>query len=405
MKRLLLTVALCLTVSASFAQKKNVNTALSIAKAEKPDFGEARTLIKDALVNPESKDDAKTWYVAGFIENQQFDSERMKQVLGQQPNEPVMYDALGSILPYFLKAAEIDQAPNEKGKIKPKFIKDIKSVLGANHIYYINAGAYYFDKKDYKKAYDYFADYLKISDLDMFKGEPVAARDSNYLQIKFYSAVAASQMGETQLAVKGYEDLKQYDYKPNDVYTYLCMEYEQSKDTANWIKTLEEGVVKFPNEEYYMLSLINLYIFANENEKAVKYLNTAIEKKPSAQLYDVLGRVYDSGLKDRAKAEECFMKALEIDPEYSDAIGNLGRIFYNEGVNKLGEANLINDTKLYKEESEKAKALFTKALPYFQKAHKLNPKDSEYMTALRGIYYNLNMGTELEAIEKEIENK
>ena len=186
MKRVLLTVALCVAASVSFAQKKAVNEAQSIAKGSTPDFSEARTLIKGALENPETKDDAKTWYVAGFIEDQQFSNERTKQVLGQQPDEPVMYEALGSILPYFEKAYELDQLPNEKGKVKPKFTKDIKGILGANHVYYINGGAYYFDQKDYNKAYDFFEQYLKISDMPMFKGEAVAERDSNFMTVQFY---------------------------------------------------------------------------------------------------------------------------------------------------------------------------------------------------------------------------
>lgn len=32
----------------------------------------------------------------------------------------------------------------------------------------------------------------------------------------------------------------------------------------------------------------------------------------------------------------------------------------------------------------------------------MKPSESEYMVALRGIYYNLNMGPELEAIEAEM---
>ena len=125
MKRVLLTVALCVAASVSFAQKKAVNEAQSIAKGTTPDFSEARTLIKGALENPETKDDAKTWYVAGFIEDQQFNTERAKQILGQQPNEPVMYEALYGILPYFQKAYELDQLPNEKGKVKPKYTRSL----------------------------------------------------------------------------------------------------------------------------------------------------------------------------------------------------------------------------------------------------------------------------------------
>lgn len=403
MKRLLLTVALCVAASASFAQKKAVNEAQSIAKGEKPDFGEARTLIKGALENPETKDDAKTWFVAGFIEDQQFSNERTKQVIGQQPDEPVMYDALINILPYFKKAYELDQLPNEKGKIKPKYTKDIKGILGANHVYYINGGAYYFDQKDYKKAYDFFDQYLQISDLPMFKGEQVAERDSNFMTVQFYAAVAATQLGDSKLAIAALERAKNTDYRANDVYQYLCYEYEQAKDTVNLEKTLEEGMVKFPEESYYLMSLINNYIYSNRNEKAIEYLNTAIAKDPNnAQLYDVMGRVYETGLKDYPNAEKYFEKALEINPDYIESLSNLGRIYYNQGVNKQGEANMINDSKQYQEELAVAKEFFKKALPYFEKAHQMKPEEREYMTALRGIYYNLNMGPEFDAIDAEM---
>lgn len=404
MKRVLLTVALCMAASASFAQKKAVNDAQNSAKSN--NFDEARALIKGALENPESKDDAKTWYVAGFIEDQQFSTERTKQVLGQEPNEPVMYDALINVLPYFVKAYELDQLPNEKGKVKPRFAKDIKNTLSANHIYYINGGAYYFDERNYAKAYEFFDQYLQISDLPMFKGEATAARDSNFMTVQFYAAVAAAQMENPQLAIAALERAKETGFRGNDVYQYLAYEYEQLQDNANLEKTLKEGMAKFPEEKYYLMSLINNYIYAGKNEEALEYLNTAIAQEPNnAQLHDVMGRVYESGLKDYDNAEKYFAKALELDPNYTDALSNLGRIYYNQAVNKLGDANMISDAKQYQEESAKAKEFFKKALPYFEKAHQMNPDDTEPMTALRSIYYNLNMNDEFEAIEAKMNNR
>ena len=359
MKKVLLTAALCMAFSASFAQKKAVSEAQSLAKGTTPNFEEARSVIKGALENAETKDQAKTWYVAGFIEDQQFSTERTKQMLGNQPNEVVMYDALAKILPYFEKAYELDQQPNEKGKIKPKFTKDIKSILSANHVYYINGGAYYFDQKDYQKAYDFFQQYLEISDHPMFKDTPTAARDSNFMTVQFYAAVAATQLKDSQKAIAALERAKNTDYRQNDVYQYLCYEYEQAKDTVNLERTLKEGMEKFPDEKYYMLSLINNYIYSNRNEQAIEYLNSAIQKEPNnAQLYDVMGRVYETGVKDYAKAEEYFKKAVELDGENPDILANLGRVYYNQGVNKLGEANSITDSQKYQEESAKAKALF-----------------------------------------------
>ena len=404
MKRLLLTVALCVAASsASFAQKKAVKEAQGIAKGDKADFTEARALIKGALENPETKDDAQAWYVAGFIEDQQFSAERTKQILGQQPNEPVMYEALGAILPYFKKAYELDQLPNEKGKIKPKYSKDIKSILGADHVYFFNGGAYYFDQKDYKKAYDFFNQYLEISELPMFEGTQTAEKDSTFMTVQFYAAVAATQLQDSPIAIKALERAKSSDFRLNDVYQYLSYEYKQAGGSVNYVKTLEEGYAKFPNEEFFLMSLIDAYIQSSQNEKAISYLNTAIAQKPSdSQLYHALGIVYETGIKDYAKAEETFKKALEVNPESVESMSALGRIYYNQAVNKQGEANMINDSKKYQEELTIAKDLFKQALPYFQKAHEMKPSESEYMVALRGIYYNLNMGPELEAIEAEM---
>lgn len=403
MKRLVLTIALCVAASASFAQKKVVSEAQSIAKGSNANFKEAKELIKSALDNPETKNDPKAWYVAGYIEDQQFSAEKMKQLLGQQPDEAVMYTALGNILPFFEKAYELDQLPDAKGKVKPKYTKDIKGILGADHIYFLNAGAYYFDARDFQKAYDVFQQYLKIADLPMFKGEKVAERDSNYMMVQFFAAVAATQLNNSELAIAALNRAKDTDYRANDVYQYLHYEYQQINDSLNAEKTLEEGLKKFPEEKFYLLNLINTYIYSNRNEKAIEYLKTAIEQEPNnPQLYDVMGRVYESGFKDYDNAEAFFVKALEVDPDYVEALSNLGRIYYNQGVNRLGEANMINDTKLYQEEAAKAKDLFKKALPYFEKALQQKPDEREYMTALRGIYYNLNMNDEFNAIEAKM---
>ena len=406
MKRVLLTVALCVAASASFAQKKVVNEAQSIAKGSNADFGEARTLIKGALENPETKDDAKTWYVAGFIEDQQFNAERAKQILGQQPNEPVMYEALYGILPYFQKAYELDQLPNEKGKVKPKYTKDIKSILSANHVYLFNGGAYYFDKQEYKKAYDFFNQYVKISELPMFAGTQTAEKGSTFMTVQFYAAAAASLAKDSRLAIAALERAKNTPYRQYDVYQYLCYEYGEARtaqDSVMLEKTFEEGMQVFPDSAFFLNNLINTYIYSNRNEKALEMLNVAIQKNPNdANLYNVMGRVYETGLKDYANAEKNFQIALEKDPNLTDALSNIGRIYYNQGVNKLSEANMINDSKKYQEELSMAKDLFKKALPYYKKAHEAEPEKMDNMIALRGIYYNLNMGPELEAIEAEM---
>ena len=404
MKRVLVTIGLCLMPTVVFGQKKAVSDAERIAKDSKPDFNEARALIKGAMENAETKDDAKTWYVAGLIEDTQFSTENMKQILGQKPDEAVMYEALGNILPYFKESYRLDQLPNEKGKVKPKYTKNIKGTLNANILYYLNGGAYFFDQRNYKRAHDFFEQYLEIADLPFMKGEKAAARDSNFMIVQFYAAIAAMQMDNPQQAIKDLNRAKETDYRRFDVYQSLCYVYDQVlKDTVGLEKTLEEGMKLFPDSSYFLNNMINVYISTKRNEQAMQLLNTAISKSPNnPQLYFALGSLYEVGLKDEAKAEEAYKKALDLDPENPSNIFSVGRLYFNQGVSLLDKANSLNDQNQYKAEKAKAEAMLRKALPFFEKAHKLKPEEREYMIGLRGIYYNLSMNKEFDAINAEM---
>ena len=404
MKRVLVTIGLCLMTTVVFGQKKAVSDAERIAKDSKPDFNEARTLIKGAMENAETKDDAKAWYVAGLIEDTQFSTENMKQILGQKPDEAVMYEALGNILPYFKESYRLDQLPNEKGKVKPKYTKNIKGTLNANILYYLNGGAYFFDQRNYKRAHDFFEQYLEIADLPFMKGEKAAARDSNFMIVQFYAAIAAMQMDDPQQAIKDLNRAKGTDYRRFDVYQSLCYVYDQVlKDTVGLEKTLEEGMKLFPDSSYFLNNMINVYISTKRNEQAMQLLNTAISKSPNnPQLYFALGSLYEVGLKDEAKAEEAYKKALDLDPENPSNIFSVGRLYFNQGVSLLDKANSLNDQNQYKAEKAKAEAMLRKALPFFEKAHKLKPEEREYMIGLRGIYYNLSMNKEFDAINAEM---
>jgi tetratricopeptide (TPR) repeat protein len=402
MKRILfLSAGLGMAMLTAVAQEKIVKQAESIAKGGS-DFAEARELIQAALQHEETKDKPKTWYVAGYIEDQVFSTERMKEVLGGKSDQITMYEALLKELAFFEKACELDRVPDAKGKVKPKFEKNIKGILTANHLYYINSGAFYFDERNYTKAYEAFNQYLHIAESPFFKGEKTAERDSNYMTVRFYAAVAATQLGEPETAVTALKRAAEApDFRINEIYQYLFNEYDLLKDTVNAEIVLKEAMERVPDEPFFLLNLINIYIYSNRNQEAVNYLNRAIEKDPAnPMLYNAIGSVYEDGLKNSEESEKNFLKALEIDPEYVDAISNLGRSYYNQAIHKQGEANLITDNKLYQEAVASAKDLFEKARPYFEKAHKIKPEEITFLIALRGIYYNLNMGNELSEIEK-----
>ena len=422
MRKTLLTASLLLlALSPAFAQKSLVNKAWSQAKLEEPNFKQARADIQEALANEETVSDAKTWYVAGDIEQRFFDKENSQLQLGLSAKENEMYNALSNEYKYYLKAVALDTLPNKKGKVKPKYLKNIRRDLLANSDGYIQGGVYYFNQKEYQEALDIWNIFLQIRDLPFMatEAEKMPA-DSIYAMLEFNSAIAAMQTGNHQLAIETLNRAKGNGYSQNDVYKYLVSEYEITKDTANLIATLQEGNELFKNElvevehpdgtktqqkeTFYSLRLVNLYIFTNQYEKALSTIDAIIASDPeNPELWNVKGQLYETE-SNIDEAIVCFEKAITLRPEYAAALGNLGRMYFNRAIeknNKLSES-IVNTVDFNKAREAEVWPLYRKALPYYEKAHSLDPNEREYMVALRGIYYNLNDAANLTKIEAEM---
>lgn len=422
MRKTLLTASLLfLALPVSFGQKSLVDKAWSQVKIEKPNFKQARADIQEALENEETMSSAKAWYVAGDIEQRFFEKENEQLRLGLAANEKDMYKALVNGYKYYLKSVALDTLPDVKGKVKPKHLKNIKKDLLMNSDGYIQGGVYYFNQKEYKKAYDIWNIFLDIKSLPFMASEVSnMAPDSTYAMLEFNSALAAMQSGDRKLALKALNRAKGNGYAQNDVYKYLVNEYEMAKDTVNLMAVLQEGNDLFKNEmieienpdgtvttqkeTFYSLRLINIYIFTNQYEKALSTLEAVIENDPdNAELWNVKGQLYETQ-KDIDNAIKCFDQALTLRPDFAAALGNMGRMYFNSAIEKnnaLSET-IVNTAEFNKARESDVLPLYRKALPYYEKAHQLDPEEREYMVALRGIYYNLNDADNLTKIEAEM---
>lgn len=411
MKKYLLATVLCFSVVLAFGQKKAVNKALTIARSENPDINAGRATIKGALTDPETKDDSKTWYTAGLIELQQYDAEYKKPLANKQPSFPVMYGALLDMFNYYVKASELDQLPNEKGKVKPRYLRDIKTTFLEKRPELFNAGATFFETKDYKKAYDAWNMYITVSELPfMQKDLEKLAPDTNMVRMKYYAALASTQMNDPETAIKALtiaKDIKQEELGENgqisDIYQLLAQQYDMKKDTANLIKVYEEGANRFPEINYFSQNLIAMYIYADKLNEALEKLDKSTTENPNNDyMWTLKGSILDKMQKED-EALAAFTKAMEINDKNADAVGNVGRILYNKAVILNDETNAIQDNKAYmtKKNNEVIPA-FKKALPYLEKAHKMKPESRDWMVALRGTYYNLNMAEELKNIEAQL---
>ena len=97
MKRVLFSMVLLMAVSFAFAQEKNVKEAKSIAGEVKPDFAKAEQLINEALTNPETKDNAATWDVAGYIQKRINEKEMENAYLRKPYDTLILQDKTGTL--------------------------------------------------------------------------------------------------------------------------------------------------------------------------------------------------------------------------------------------------------------------------------------------------------------------
>lgn len=392
MKKLALLFTIVLIGTFTFAQKANVNKALSKAQAEEnPDFDEAKSLIEFALINDETKDQAKTWWTAGRVYELSARNEQTKEGHEAEAGADAMreYDL-------YVHAYELDLAPNAKGKVKPAYDKKIKESMA--NLYKSNILVNYSvtkqSEQQWAEAYRIMKRHLEIIDLEMIAGDPKMMEDTllqkrtQYNQFTFFASIWAWQAEMRTEALALLSQLKSTGYKQQEVYEYMATICDEMKDTVQYEAILREGAQVVPQSQFLIGNLINLYVDRKQTKEAIAYLQQAIQMTPTAQLYNVLGSVQETD-GDIDNALKNFNKAIQIDENYVDAIANIGRLYYNQGVKIEEEAMNVKDPVKIKEMNNLKNEKIKQALPFFEKAYELSMDDTQIQKMLRQTYYRL----------------
>ena len=414
MKKTLIMAALVLISAGCFAQKANVKKAKNLALQETPDFSGARAAINEALTNEETKDLADTWYTAGLIGYQELSKENEKTYLGQARDEKRAGEAVVESFDYWMKAADLagqkvlDKKGNEVLADKKTYALLQKKVLE----YYKNQelvkyGIYLNDQRDFATAYGVFQRHLSIPELSLMQNEKLQKempKDSIYDQYKYYTAIFAIQAEMHPEAIAVLEEMKDGNYEAITVNQFLYQEYVNVQDTANYVRVLQNAVVRFPQEPWFLQNLINHYIFSGQEQEAINYLDQAIAREPNVAQYHLIKGNLNENQKNYEAALADFDRALAIDPTMADAEAGKGRVYYNQAVKMNEDAALIADAKEYKKALEEMNAMFRQSMPFFEKAHELAPDNRDYMITLRGLYYRFDMTDKYNAINEELNN-
>lgn len=363
MKKIRLILFLLLTVSVAFAQKEKTP---KIEKAklllDKGEVAEAQAIIDVATTHEKTSDKVKTWYYRGLIYETIYNSE-------DEAVKSLSDDAYRIAAESFLKVKEMEPESSTYYIFADQRIVALYSAS-------FNGAVEAYQSGDYEGAIAYF---------DMVK--MVFPNDTTAWQ---YTGYAAQQLDDTELALENFNYLADNNMADVNVHRNIIYVYRAVvKDTLAALDAAKRARVQFPEDHDLKQDEITLLIMSNRIDEAKASLSAAIEKDPDNYiLYYEMGYIYDAA-EDYNTAGEWYEKCLEKNPEYFEALYNLGVNKYNQGAEILKEAQDM-DLDTYKKEGKaveaRANEVFALAVPYFEKAHDVNPEDISTLQTLQTLY-------------------
>lgn len=386
------------------AQKdvKEAQRELALATS---DLNKAQMLVDGAMKYPEITAQPDIWNVAGTIKKKIFEAELQKLYLKQQPDEEKMYNSLYDVYTNFFKCDEVERtAVDKKGRpIKVQYHEPNKKFLTENRAFLINGGVKFFNAQEgdevanKKNALRYFALYIDSSTHPMLGVQ----NDTMLTMIAYYAALGGMHIKDYKTTLK-YAPMAKTDPKYSDKgYEFTASAYRELGDTVKWIAELQEGVKKFPNSNYFFGNLLDYYNTTHKYNEALEFANAMVAHNPNDAFMQYVKGYLCQNLKKYDDAITAYQAAVSINPDYAEAHSNLGLVYCQQARDYQDAlpSNLTNAQ--YKKEQENMKEFYRKAKPHYEKTRQLKPdQTSMWLNGLYSIYYMLNMGPELEEIEK-----
>ena len=391
MKKVMILLVIALTANVMMAQKKDRTDAFMYNKNGQ--YAKAMASIEkcinhDQFLGMKPNEQSLAWlYRAAIYQNiLQSDDEALK---AQVPNAlEIVYESLMKCLENESFCAD-EQNQMEIGM-------RIASVMTA----YYTQGADAYNNGQFAQAAPLFK---KAYDIAKSLGGGTEA--SEMLNLAATSALRAE---DYNTALEYYNELKGNGKETAELYRHLAACYNGLGQSEQAMEMINAGLALDPGDANLILEKVNAYLKEGKGAEAIVDLEKLLELDPqNAQLMFVLGTIYgdenNKDVYDTEKAKQYYEQALAINPNYYDAIYNIG-VLYTTMANKyIEQANEITgfskaEQEQYNNLIEQANDLLRTGLPYLQQAYEAQPSD-DVKNVLRSIYVKLNMTDEVKALD------
>jgi tetratricopeptide (TPR) repeat protein len=339
-----------------------------------------------------------------YIQQKNWDKalETLQADVAKNPQSDEGYYLMGTVYSELEKTDEMIDAFDKSIAISDKYEKSIKEYRTFQWANNFNRGVSLFQRGTKTTDKDSSTMYYEMA-IDAYQRAIILEPDSGetYRNLAF-AYLTTGKAEESIEPLKTLIDLEQaeegYQYL-GEVYSTLGANmmsgYQNTKDVADSVKamqyleksitTLNDGLAKYPENSEMQVALTASYIAADKIDVAIISAEKLVEKDPINKVYRYNYGVLLLNVQEYAKAETQLLKAIELDPDYENAIYNIGVTYVKWGtaMNKEAEKQgLISEDYIKKYEA---------ALPYLEKVVEKDPTNVAIWELLGKVYSVLGM--------------
>ncbi|HRE78075.1 MAG TPA: tetratricopeptide repeat protein [Flavobacterium sp.] len=191
--------------------------------------------------------------------------------------------------------------------------------------------------------------------------------------------------------------------KRGEIFRNYALILVEKGEKEKALQAILEAKKDNPEDTSLALTEANLYLDSKDYTSYKRVIEEVLQKSPNdADLYFNLG-VISGTANNPADAEKYYLKAIEINPKYSNAYLNLAIVKLDsdtklvEEMNGLG--NSAKDNKRYEELKRQREKVFSDALPYLEKVVELSPDNLDAKQTLLNVYTSLDMTDKYKALK------
>lgn len=406
MKRILLGALAAAAVLGASAQPDVVKSAERALKENK-DASEVIAIITPAFTDPVTAEMAQTWYIPGKASYAEFDRMLGLKQFNRLPEggEAKMGKLLIDGYGYLLKAMPLDSLPDAKGKVKPKYSKDIIGIISGHFNDYVDAGANLYNSHDYAAAYDAWDIFTTLPTDPRFAGKLTEYPDSVYGEIAFNQGIAAWQTEDLDKALNAFYKAKNFGYRKKNLYDYAISIASTLSRNDTVMALSEEAMGLYGNEsDLYLRQIVNHYLQARDFDRAFSTLGQAIQQDPNNAAYYVIEGVLYENKEEQDAAINSYKKAIQLDANNADALFNYGRQLCDKAY-KAADNAPATEAEYVPYAAENITPYFVEASEVLERAFQAASENPDSMITgdilnyLENVYYNLHDETKLADVQ------